>query len=397
MDWLETPQPQFWVLPKGMKRKAMATPQHGEEFSWESKYSSIIVSALETKKPKTDRYMRATSDGLNSEGLTANLLWLKRSSYPKQNDGEIAGKKPMSLSIWTQYILDVCKDVNEAIVAMKNIYIQTSEIASGERSGSMGACHLSVGDRDGNSAIFEYIEGVLHIYTNIIEDHKQHIDFSLLFNLQISGHLEFEARLNVLYKFEGGFIKYYTKEQMQVMTNDPEFNRQVGSLVYWDELNDRYETYENPAILPGSNLSLSRFIRASYFTKEMKLIEKEDSVKQTSSLILARLAGVMNNAAQPATRKRGAEKASEDLSRTQYNSYAAQTELQYFYRSGYSPFMIWVHLADFDTKLEKLPEGKVYQLHLDELGVFKKKDAYVSGNVATYFEIEDMFPFIPVD
>jgi choloylglycine hydrolase len=380
-----------------MKRKAMAKPQQGEEFSWESKYSSIIVSALDTVHPDTKLHMRSTSDGLNSEGLTANLLWLKRSSYPKQNDGEIAGKKPMSLSIWAQYILDICKDVNEAIVAMKKVYIQTSVIASGERSGSDGACHLSVGDRAGNSAIFEYINGILHIYTNIIEEHKQHIDLSLFFNLRITGQVAFEAMLNVQYKFDGGYIKYYTKQQMQVMTNDPEFNRQVGSLVYWDELNDRYETYENPAILPGSNLSLSRFIRASYFTKEMRLIEEEDNPKQSSSLILARLAGVMNNAAQPATRKRGAELATEDLSRTQYNSYADQTELHYFYRSGYSPFMIWVRFADFETKLEKIPEGKVYQLHLDELGVFKRKDAYVSGNVADYFEIEDMFPFIPAD
>ena len=144
MDWAVNPTPQLWVVPKDVKRKAMAKTKTGEEFSWKSKYSSVIVSNFDI----------ATSDGMNSEGLTANLLWLAASKYPEGPQKE--GYYPMSMSIWTQYILDMCKDVKAAVLAMNNIYIQTAELPDSDREGN---CHLAVGDSDGNSAIFEYIKG----------------------------------------------------------------------------------------------------------------------------------------------------------------------------------------------------------------------------------------------
>lgn len=369
MDWLECPQPQLWVLPKGVKRKAMAKPRFGKQFSWQSKYSSVITSALASEDDSLPN-KRCTSDGMNNKGLTANLLWLTLSDFPKRGDFRNTDKKPMSLSIWAQYILDTCKNVSEAIKAMEHIYIQTSVINTGARGGTEGTCHLSVGDRAGNSVVFEYIDQVLHIYTNV-----KNVKFS---------------------NMNGVVMHAYTKQQMQVMTNDPAFDRQIASLDYWDELNKRYQVNGNPAMLPGSNASLSRFIRATYFTEEMNLMAQEDQ-KDDHMLILARLAAVMNNAAQPATRLRSLEETPANLSRTQYNSFADQTRLQYFYRSGYSPFMIWVYLSDFKEKLKNLREGQVYKLTLDENGVYRSNHAYHSGNVTDDFKIVDMFEFIPAD
>jgi len=84
----------------------------------------------------------SNTDGLNSEGLTVNLLFLPSSQYPDNPHHEDA--YPMSMSIWAQYILDVCKNVKDAIANMRDIYIQTTEIPG---SNKLATCHLSVGDK----------------------------------------------------------------------------------------------------------------------------------------------------------------------------------------------------------------------------------------------------------
>ncbi len=345
MDWAENPTPQLWAMPAKVKRKAMAKTKRGFEFTWKSKYSSVIVSNFDI----------SNSDGLNSEGLTANLLWLSTSIYPTEPHKK--GAYPMSMSIWAQYILDMCKTVDDAIYAMKNIYIQTTYIPGSEK---LATCHLSVGDKKGNSAVFEYIAGHLHIYTNVYTYDKK-------------------------YKRFPHRIHHFNKDQMQVMTNDPYFDTQIESLIYWDALNEKYEKKGSPAILPGSNWSLSRFIRATYFTRELPM-----NVGKT--LALARLSAVVNNAAQPATREEGA-----DLSRTQYTSFADQSRLQYFFRSAYGPFLIWLNLDDVNFDKLKDKKGYAFKLELDENGVFDGCNGYGSGKVNGYLKEEKMFEFLRVE
>jgi choloylglycine hydrolase len=344
MDWAENPTPQLWVMPSNVERKAMAKTPRGQEYKWKSKYSSVIVSNFDI----------SNSDGLNSEGLTVNLLWLSSSIYPEKPHQKKA--YPMSMSIWAQYILDMCMNVKKAVYAMKDIYIQTTVIPdSGDK---LATCHLSVGDKDGNSAIFEYINGRLHIYTNVDTSGKKYKDYP-------------------------HHIKHFTQDQMRVMTNDPKFDTQVASLIYWDELNTQYEKGGNPALLPGSNWSLNRFIRATYYRRQLPM-----NVKQ--NLALARLSGVINNTAQPATSVEN-----NDLSRTQYSSFADQSRLQYFYRSGYGPFLIWIDLLDIN--FSKLKEGEAFKLQLKEDGVFQDCNKnYMSGKMNEHLKIEMMFEFLSI-
>jgi len=346
MDWDENPTPQLWVVPSKVKRRAMAKTKRGQEFTWKSKYSSVIVSNFEI----------SNTDGLNSEGLTVNLLFLSSSQYPEGPHHEDA--YPISMSIWAQYILDMCKTVEKAVYAMKNIYVQTTVIPnSGDK---LATCHLSVGDKEGNSAVFEYIKGHLHIYTNVDTSGKKYKNFP---------HR----------------IKHFDLDQMRVMTNDPKFDTQIGSLVYWDELNNKYTKEGSPALLPGSNLSLSRFVRATYFTRQLPM-----NVDKT--LALARLSAVINNAAQPATTSENA-----DLSRTQYNSFADQSRLQYFFRSAYGPFLIWINLADVNFDKLKGKKGYAFKLQLNEDGVFQDRDnSYMSGKMNAYLKVEKMFSFLPI-
>ena len=346
MDWAENPIPQLWVMPSKVKRKAMAKTERGQEFTWKSKYSSVIVSNFDI----------SNTDGLNSKGLTVNLLFLTSSQYPKGPHHK--GAYPMSMSIWAQYILDMCKTVESAVYAMKNIYIQTTVIP--DSGGKLATCHLSVGDKKGNSAVFEYIDGRLYIFTNV----------------DTSGEK---------YKNYPHHIKHFSQDQMRVMTNDPKFDTQIGSLVYWDQLNELYENGKNPALLPGSNWSLSRFVRATYFTRQLPM-------NIDNTLALARLSAIITNAAQPATSTESA-----DLSRTQYSSFADQSRLQYFFRSAYGPFLIWINLSDVNFDKLKGKKGYAYKLQLDEDGVFQDcNNNYMSGKMNEHLKIEKMFDFLPI-
>ncbi|NQZ09241.1 MAG: linear amide C-N hydrolase, partial [Algicola sp.] len=235
MDWAVTPQPDIWAYPKGISRDGAAGP---DSPTWVSDYASIT----------TANFNVATSDGVNEEGLVANLLWLGSSVYPEQDSQR--GRKPLSLAIWAQYILDTCKNVEEAIKSMDEVCVVTAYIPYSDK---LAQCHLSVSDAEGNSAIFEYVEGVLNISSNVES---------------------------------AGTSKCYPIDQMRVMTNDPVFSQQLLLNGYWETLNDSRENTGADINLPGSSLSPDRFVRASYYSKHL-LTEDIDNTEA-----LAGLAGV---------------------------------------------------------------------------------------------------------
>lgn len=64
----------------------------------------------------------------------------------------------MGISIWTQYVLDNFATVEEAVAGLKDdtFRIDAPDLPNGAKS----TLHLSVSDATGNSAIFEYIQGL---------------------------------------------------------------------------------------------------------------------------------------------------------------------------------------------------------------------------------------------
>jgi choloylglycine hydrolase len=88
MDWMQDMQTDLWAFPRGMSRDGAAgtdTPK------WVSKYGSVVASA----------YNMASADGMNEEGLVANLLYLAEADYGVPDD-----HPPMSIALWAQYVLD---------------------------------------------------------------------------------------------------------------------------------------------------------------------------------------------------------------------------------------------------------------------------------------------------
>ncbi|AGT07937.1 linear amide C-N hydrolase [Paracoccus aminophilus] len=196
MDWSLPMVSNLWVFPRGMTRSGEAGPRSLE---WTSKYGSLIVTG----------YDISTVDGMNEAGLTANMLWLVSSDYPKDD-----GKTPqISLSLWAQYVMDNYATVAEAVADMQAnpIHVVTSDVPM--QPGRLATVHLSLSDPSGDSAILEWIDGALQIHHG---------------------------------------------PEFRVMTNDPPYDEQLAITSYWQGVNPR-------EMLPGTTRAPDRFTRAGTY------------------------------------------------------------------------------------------------------------------------------------
>jgi len=191
MDWKDEIDPNIWLFPRGMQRHGAV----GENsVSWTSKYGSIVTSAFDI----------SSTDGMNEQGLVANLLWLAESRYPEFS----TEKQGLSVAAWVQYVLDNFATVEEAVEALRAepFVIVSANIPGTERFATL---HLSISDATGDSAIFEYIDGDLVIHHS---------------------------------------------REFNVMTNSPVFDQQLALNAYWQQIGGL-------TMLPGTNRAADRFVR----------------------------------------------------------------------------------------------------------------------------------------
>jgi penicillin V acylase-like amidase (Ntn superfamily) len=260
MDLYMNDKARIAVFPRGITRGG------GDGMlSWSSKYGSVSATALDA----------AVSDGLNEKGLSVNLLYLHDTKYEPRD------KRPgVSNMLWAQWILDNFSDVTEAIEGTKNIQIVSSRV-----SGRDWPLHMSVADSKGDSAIFEFINGKLHI---------------------IRG------------------------PQSAVMTNEPPLDVQIKNL-------KRYRLFGGKLTMPGDIDPLSRFVRASSYLKTLP--------KPTS--ILDAVAGaysVARNISVPFGAQDTSGGNSADTWPTLWSSVADTTHGTYYFQSTRSPNVFWVDL-----------------------------------------------------
>lgn len=194
MDWKEDPHTNLYIFPRGLERKGAESANTVE---WVSKYGSVVAAG----------YDIGICDGMNEEGLVANLLFLPESVYETENDE----RRVMGLSIWTQYVLDNFATVKEAVeeLSKDSFRIDAPDLPNGVKS----RLHLAISDPTGNSAIIEYLDGNVSIY-------------------------------------EG--------KEYQVLTNSPAYNLQLAINDYWKQVGGLN-------MLPGTNRSSDRFARASFY------------------------------------------------------------------------------------------------------------------------------------
>lgn len=214
MDWVEDIRTDLWVFPAGIERIGSTEPN---SVTWKSKYGSVIASG----------YDLGTTDGINTKGLTANLLYLSTTDYGKPR----ADRKNISIFTWAQYVLDNYTTVDEAV----NDFGQDkfNMIAPTLPNGSNATVHLAITDKTGDNAIFEYVAGKLVVHHN----------------------------------------KAY-----KVMTNEPVYEKQLALNDYWQNLKGVF--------LPGTGEPEDRFVRASfYLNTALQTPDTQKSIATVFSII----------------------------------------------------------------------------------------------------------------
>jgi len=103
MDWKGDTKTNLWAFPRGLNRDGAAGPN---SIRWTSKYGSLVAAGWDV----------GTADGMNEKGLVANMLYLVESEYVKPADND--KRKPLSISVWPQYVLDNFPTVAEAVSAL---------------------------------------------------------------------------------------------------------------------------------------------------------------------------------------------------------------------------------------------------------------------------------------
>ncbi|KJY69774.1 hypothetical protein TW74_24050 [Vibrio nigripulchritudo] len=302
--------------------------------------------------------MGAVNDGINEKGLVTNLLWFTEAKYPKPED-QPENKKPICVSIWAQFILDICDSVESAIEAMQHVYVQGGVLPSSNKEAK---CHLAVADKNGKVAIFEYIEHELHISSNVVPD----------------GDVR--------------NYRYYDLREICVMTNEPDFSKQIEINNYWRLTNEYKSVQKWPINLPGTSNSIDRFVRASYYTRHLQ----QDCNNDTA---IAGVASVMHNVSRPIGLNTDSTSEKPNESRTWFINMANQISNIYFYQSVYSPYMIWLDLNDI-VFAESGKDGLALKLTLDDAGVAKDESGFIHGNVTQRLNTsapEKVFSFFPSD
>ena len=201
MDWfISDMDTNLWLYPRGLERNSNTD----RPLSWKSKYGSVVTTI----------YEGAAADGMNEQGLVANLLYLPESMYPAASADD---KRPtLPNSAWVQYVLDNYGTVAEAVADLSREEFRIVAIKA--PTGEPGTVHLSISDASGDSAIFEYLDGKLVVHHG---------------------------------------------RQYQVMTNSPTFDQQLALNAYW-------KTIGGSVFLPGTNRASDRFVRASYYINEAR-------------------------------------------------------------------------------------------------------------------------------
>jgi choloylglycine hydrolase len=326
MDWATPLESEIWAFPANMERQGGTYNLPFESFTWTSKYGSVITSALDT----------CTTDGINTQGLVANLLFLVESDYERKPDQQPLTKK-MSTAAWAQYFLDSFATVKEAVEAMEpdNLFeVDAPVIPDTDKKSTV---HLSISDATGDSAIFEYVDGALKIHHG-----RDYI----------------------------------------VMTNSPIYEKQLAINEYW-------EKKDGMIVLPGTNNASDRFARCSFYLSAVPrghINDVRTAIATTFSII--------RNAAVPVGLIVDPEK--PNLASTLWSTVSDHKNLVYYYANTRSASVCWIDLKELDLgegsgvrKIDMLEEVN----HPEGTELIEKWE--LGGNLTEKFVSAVPFEFLP--
>jgi penicillin V acylase-like amidase (Ntn superfamily) len=271
MDWPESTQPLLTVFPRGLQRNGGIVGSEvlfGENpAKWISKYGSLVTTI----------YGIGSADGLNEKGLAGHMLYLNATDFGPRD----ASKPGVHAGLWLQYLLDNAATVDEAIKLQASF-----QIVMAEAHGRKATVHLAIEDASGDSAIFEFIGGRLHLHHG---------------------------------------------REFRIMTNDPTYDEQLKLLSKQD-----FSRPTSDTPLPGNVNPRDRFQRAAYFSA---LLPEPKNEREAIAAVLA----IVRNVSVPF----GAPYKDFGIYNTEYRTTINLTDRRYFFELTTSPNVIWADLSRF--------------------------------------------------
>ena len=269
MDWSDPTAPfSIFSFPRGLERTGAPVDN---TITWRAKYGSVVCSM----------YGAATADGMNEQGLVANVLYLAEADFGNANQTD---KPLLSIGAWTQYFLDNCATVAEAVAAMQDPpFVIVAPVLP---NGRVASVHLSLSDAKGDSAVLEYLGGELVIHHGA---------------------------------------------QYTVLTNSPTYDQQLAINAYW-------ELIGGDRMLPGTINAADRYVRVSYLLNGSPKYE-EPRMAVASVFSIMRAIGVPLGMEDPDH---------PNISATLWRSVSDHEALRYYFESTIQPAVFWVDIANLD-------------------------------------------------
>ena len=142
---VETDIGNAFINPGGVNKTAYFRRGSNEiPAQWKSKFGSVTFNQISKEIPH---------GGMNEKGLVVEHLFLEESVYEQSDE------RPALISHqWIQYMLDTCKTVNEIIESCSKVRISNTDYKF--------PIHFNTMDRNGDRAIFEFLNGKMLVYMN---------------------------------------------------------------------------------------------------------------------------------------------------------------------------------------------------------------------------------------
>lgn len=289
MDWATELPTSLFIFRNdnnNLVEKTGTNPQDENSLIWTAKYNSVVTMVGDERK-------YGASDGLNSAGLMANLLYDSNASYERK-DGSSC--KNLDVFCWLQFVLDTCCSVQEVVEKFSKEATPQIQIIGGIVPGSTkpASLHLSISDKFGDSAIIEVNKGKYIIYNN---------------------------------------------PEFRVMTNKPSYAKQIELNQYWRWQWSNKNNFPSNT-LPGGTFPSDRFARASYYLNHLYIsVSTDDSLTQSKSVVM--------NASVPVNFKSG-DSNHPNIAQTLWTTISSHNDLKYFFCNSRTLGNIWVDLNKID-------------------------------------------------
>jgi choloylglycine hydrolase len=303
-DWTEKAGSAFRVYPRGIERVgAVAENPH----RWTSKYGSLVLSA----------YDMGSHEGFNEKGVCAHVLYLAGASdYGKRDPKQEA----IGVMQWVQYYLDNFATVAEAVEATKQIPFQIETLVL--PNGFPTLIHMSIGDKSGDSAVIEYIDGK---------------------------------------------AKVYHDKRFTVMTNEPTYDKQIENL-------KQYRTFGGDKPLPGERTPTDRFVRAAYYANGLP---KPANQGEGAAYMFSVIRNISVPFGSPDPSK-------PNIASTIFRTVQDLTGGRYYFESTFAPNVVWIDITKVDfsqgqPEMELKVEKEIFKLNGDVTDKLEKAKPFVFG------------------